>query len=227
MSTASTLTSAQFAALVKPGAYISDVKVTGSISWNVPNVTLRNVQFDTVELTPGADGAKLLGVKGRAFYIWGVSHWEIGEASVFDGGGVTSDSKLWDRGGTVGTDWVIRDSTFRNFYSSDPADHNQAIFVGSSTNGLIENNDFENNGNTGHIFVSSFGTNAITAGATAVTPSVCIRGNTFGPTHGAFFSVNVHPNEIPDFAQISIEPGQSSLVELSSNPAFVHVCPPR
>lgn len=227
-SSVETITPAQFAVLVKPGAVIRDKKVSGAIGWSVPDVTLINVEFDTVDLNPGADGAQLLGVTGRAFYVWGVNGWLIGQDSVFDGKGVTADCKLWDKDGVVGRDWTVADSTFRNYFvpniGQPGADHCQAIFVGSSLEGTIVNNRFDNNGNTAHVFVSTWGYNAY-EGKPVTVPSVVVKGNTFGDTHGAYFAVNVHSGEIPLYADVFVEPGQPSVKKLCSNDAFVRVAP--
>ena len=82
---------------------------------------------------------------------------------------------------------MIRNNTFMNFYANDPATHSEAIYVGYSTNGLIENNTFTNNGNTGHVYFTYFGT-ASSEGAPASNTyprNMCVRGNTF----------NAHPRQ--------------------------------
>jgi len=89
--------------------------------------------------------------------------------------------------------------------------------MGSCKEGVVRNCVFEDNGNTGHIFVSSFG-------ATSGTPSVCISGNRFGNTHGAYFSVNIHPDEIPLTAKVYVQPGQPTVASLCSRPQFVREC---
>ena len=57
---------------------------------------------------------------------------------------------MWDDpAGDTPSGWVFRNNTFRNFYMAPiRASHSQAIYVGYSTNGLIEGNTFENNGKT-------------------------------------------------------------------------------
>lgn len=235
--TVETITATQFNSLVRQDAQIKDKRVvtaTGalsSIGWSVPGVHLTNVEFDAITLNPGADGAALAQVKGRAFYIWGVNDWSI-DHSVFDGQGRTDDCKLWDWSGVVGRRWAIRDSIFRHFSNdADPASHNQAIFVGSSLDGVIERNAFDDNGNTAHIFVSTWGINQ-SQGKPVTVPSVKIRGNTFGPTHphpqtgAAWFSINVHPQEIPSGAAVCIESGQPTVKPLCNRAEFVKgACP--
>ena len=78
---------------------------------------------------------------------------------------------------------------------SYPADHNAACF-------LIENNSFSNNGNTSHIFFTWFGNTADPS--TSYPRNMCVRGNTFGPTHGAYYDVNLR-GEIPTSANIKVE----------------------
>ncbi len=207
-----TITVAQFNALVGAGnTTIKDKKVLGWVGWTAPNVTLQNVEFDGVDLKPGADGARLHGVKGSRFLIQGVNNWIIDEGSVFDGAGVNTDCIIRGWEGSIGSDWAVRDSFIRNYWvpgMSPSTEHCQGIFLGSSRNGVVEGNHFDSNGNSGHIFISSWGYQA------SAVPNVKIRGNTFGPVIQAYYSINVHPQEIPQTAAVCVQQGQPTVAPL-------------
>ena len=88
--------------------------------------------------------------------------------------------------------------------ASDQSAHSQAIYVGYSTNGLIEGNTFENNGTTSHIFFTWWGE---TANPSSSYPrNICVRNNTFrdGPDVFHYYDVNFRA-EIPSSAGIVIE----------------------
>ena len=215
---ASTLTPAQFEARAVPGATISNAHVTGWVTITNPNVTVDHVDFDGgFTIQPAADDLHVVGGSAQSFYLWGAKRAVI-DGTVFDGKGVTDDAKLWGSGGKLPS-LTLRNCVMRHFsHDADSSSHNQALFIGSSESVIVEGCRFEDNGNTGHLFVSSFGVN------TAVPGYVCIRRNTFGDTHGAYFAVNVHPDEIPTSARVYVEPGQSTVKPLASNSAFVRAC---
>jgi len=181
-------------------------------------VTVQNVDFDGgLTIQPSADDLHVYGGSAQSFYLWGAKRAVI-DGTVFDGKGVTDDAKLWGSGGKLPS-LTLRNCVMRNFsHDSDPSSHNQALYIGSSESVVVENCRFDDNGNTAHLFVSSFGVNS------AVPGYVCIRGNTFGNTHGAYYSVNVNPSEIPTSAHVYVEPGQSSVKPLVTNPAFARPC---
>ncbi len=226
--TVDTLTVAEFNRLTIAGSTIRNAKIVNadgtvaSISWTAKNVTLVNVEFDYCVLQPGADGARFLGVKGRSFNLNGINNWEIGDNSVFDGQSRTTDAIIRGWNGVIGGPWTIHDSFFRNYSvpgMSPSTEHCQAIFVGSSHGGIIENCHFDSNGNSGHLFISSWGYNA------SAVPDVKIRGNSFGQTW-AYYSVNVHPDEIPATAPVCVSSSQPSIVTLCSRGVFVKgTCP--
>jgi hypothetical protein len=85
---------------------------------------------------------------------------------------------------------------------------------------LIEGNTFTNNGNTSHIFFSYFGTAAYegTSPSSTYPRNMCVRGNTFNETHGAYYDVNFR-EEIPSNANIKIQRDASS-----TDPEFYADC---
>ncbi len=132
------------------------------------------------------------------------------KVNTFDGKGIRSDNKIWDLpAGDVPRGWIIRNNTFKNFWvAADPSDHSQAIFVGTSADGLIEGNSFINNGTTAHLFFSYWGGNPNPS--SSYPRNICVRGNTFGPSTGApahFFALNFR-SEIPVSSGIRIAPGR-------------------
>ena len=121
---------------------------------------------------------------------------------MLDGRGQSSGIKMWDKpAGNTPDGWVIRNNTFQNFYMSDGS-HTQALYVGYATNGVIEGNTFTNNGNTAHIFFTWFGSTANSS--TSYPRNICVKGNTFGPTHTAYWDINLR-DEIPLSARIPIQ----------------------
>jgi hypothetical protein len=216
-STSVTLTPVQFDQRATTGATIENAHVTGSVTIRNPGVNLRNVDFDGVfTVEPSADDLNVHGGSATSFYLWGAKRVVI-DGTVFDGKGVTDDAKLWGRDGKLPS-LTLRNCVMRNFYNPDPSAHTQAVFIGSSESVVVEGCTFENNGNTAHLFVSSFGASI------AVPQYVCIRNNVFKDTHGAYYSVNVHPDEIPATARVFVQPGQASLKPLSSRPVAVREC---
>ena len=133
-----------------------------------------------------------------------------------------SSNKIWDSpAGNTPDGFVIRNNTIRNFFvAADSSAHSEGIFVGYSTNGLIDGNTFENNGNTSHIFFSWWGTAGYQGQnpATIYPRNICVRGNSFGATHGAYFDVNFR-EEIPSNANITIQRDASS-----TKPQFYGTC---
>ncbi len=228
--TVETITKAQFDALVRAGATIRDKKIVNpdgtlaDIGWGVSNVTLANCEFSGVYLVAGSSGARLLSVKARRFVCDGTSDWEVAEGSLFDGKGVTADCILRGYNGVVGSNWAVRDTTFKNFFTPNMApgpnqDHCQCIFIGSSHNGVVERCNFSDSGNSALLFVSSWGYNA------SAIPDVKIRNNVFGQTW-AYFSVNVHVDEIPITAPVCVQAGQPTVKALCSRDGFVKAaCP--
>ena len=129
---------------------------------------------------------------------------------------------MWDNpAGNTPDGFVIRNNTLRNYYVGPCCDtHSEAIFIGYSTNGLIEGNTFTNNGTTAHILFSWWGTAAYQGAAPSTTypRNICVRGNTFGPRAGAYSDISIN-EAIPTTANIKIQRNASS-----TNPAFLGTC---
>jgi hypothetical protein len=122
--------------------------------------------------------------------------------------------------------WIIENSTFKN-YAPTPGQcstqHTEAFYIGArSTNGIIRNNVFTNSGNTAHIFFTWFG-----AGCTGYSPicspdNICVEGNTFGPTWGAYYDTNAR-DELSASLNISIDPAQGA--SLAGPSQWIRACP--
>ena len=139
----------------------------------------------------------------------GADNWTISN-STFDGRMVDNQNLIWDAPGGNGSDgWKITGNTLKNYYiAADPSVHAEALYVGGySSNGLIANNTFTNNGNTGHIFFTWFGNTGTTA---AYPRNICVKGNTFNQTWTAYYSIDWR-TEIPTSANIHIDPSNIQL----------------
>jgi hypothetical protein len=211
-----TMTSAQCnSAAGVSGATIQNVTVTGGCSAGGSNVTFSNV---TVQGTLGmGNGTHVTGSTLRKFQAFGADNWVI-ENSVLDGAGLVANNEIWDSGsGHPASGWTIRNNTIKNYYvASNPGTHSEGIYNGYSANGLIEGNTFTNNGNTGHIFFTWFGSTANSS--TSYPRNICVRGNTFGPTHGAYVDINFR-SEIPTSSGIKIQSNATT-----TSPQFYGAC---
>lgn len=209
-----------FQAALKPGAVFKDITVAGSVHIAVPDVTLQNVTLRGIDFDPGSDGSRMIGCNARAFYISGPDDIVIQE-TVFDGQGDEEGCIIWDKpAGDTPKRWKLQGCTFRNFYAPDPA-HTQALYLGYSEDGLVESCHFDNNGNTAHVFLTWFGN--LAKPSMSYPRRICIRANTFGPTHTAWYSINVLA-EVPTASGICIEPGQPSVKPLSNRNDLERVC---
>jgi hypothetical protein len=211
--------------LVHPPSGAASFGVDGGLVLKRAGVMLQGAQVaGTIDFDPGSDGSSFVGGSAHGFGIFGADDITI-RGSSFDGQGQVKDSQIWDEPAGAAPDrFRIIGNTFQNFYIGEGSDvHSQAIFVGYSTNGLIEGNRFTNNGTTSHIFLSWFGTEANPA--ESYPRNICIRDNTFGPTHGAFSAVNLR-REIPLSSDISVDP--SNVLErgvgLLSDDRFARSC---
>ena len=214
-----TISPSQFSARATSGATISNVVVTGSISLNNPNVTVQNATIQGgVTFNKGASGSKLINSKANHVAIWSADNILL-DGNLLDGEGQVKDGiTMWDQpSGDPPSGWVFRNNTFKNFYIGEGSDvHSQAIYVGYSTDGLIEGNTFTNNGTTSHIFFTWFG--GVADPGSSWPRNICVRGNTFNQLHGAYYDVNFR-SEIPSSAGIVIERDASS-----TSPQFYGSC---
>jgi hypothetical protein len=175
----------------RPGLRLDGANVTGGVLF-----------------TETARGSSFVNGSADSFAIFGADDVLV-EGSTFEGHGEVKDGAIiWDEPtGNTPDGWVIPGNTFRNFYIDNGQDvHSQAIYVGYSTDGLIENT-FTNNGTTSHIFFTWFGN--LAEPSTSFPRNICVRGNTFNETHGAYYDVNFRA-EIPVSANIKIQRNASS-----------------
>ena len=204
--------------LVRPAAGPLSFAVSGDVVLRRPNLVIDGLRFTgRVEFDPAAIASKLLNSSALGFNLFGPDDVLI-QGNTFDGQGRVSSNQIWDSpAGNTPDRWVIRNNTFRNYFiADDPLSHSEAIFVGYSSNGLIEGNTFTKNGTTSHIFFSWFGS---TANPSVSYPrNMCVRGNTFNETAGAFVAINFR-EEIPANAGIVVQRNASSAV-----PAFWGKC---
>jgi len=189
--------------LVRPGPGQTSFAVTGGLQISRPSVAIERASLaDTIEFRPSASGSSLRSSAALGFFIYGADDILL-QGNTFDGRGIRKDTIIWDEpAGNAPDGWVIRDNVFRNYYTSDPDDHSQAIYVGYSTDGLIEGNTFTNNGNTSHIFFTWFGN--LANPTTSYPRNICVRRNTFNETAGAYYDINYRA-EIPVTANIRIQ----------------------
>jgi len=195
--------------LVRPSAGNASFSVEGNVGIERPKVVIDGARISgLIEFQPGAVGAKLLNSSALGFNVFGPDDIVL-QGNTFDGQSRVSSNQLWDSpAGNTPDNWVISNNTFRNYYiAGDPLSHSEAIFVGYSTHGLIENNTFTNNGTTSHVFFSYWGTAAYegASGSTTYARDMCVRGNKFNQTAGAFLDVNFR-DEIPSNANIVVQP---------------------
>jgi hypothetical protein len=164
-------------------------------------------------LTMTRSGLTVERVSARALSVYGASNVTVRDSTFDNGGNVPANQSIIENASNL----QILNNTFRNFYGRAAETHSEALFFGAGSSGLIEGNLFENNGNTAHIFFTWWPTYG------SWPHDVCVRGNTFGPTAGAYFSVNMR-EEIPTSSNIRIAPGQPTVAGLSANQSFVRSC---
>jgi hypothetical protein len=70
-----------------------------------------------------------------------------------------------------------------------------------------DSNTFVDNGTTAHVFFTWWGSTANSA--TSYPRRICVRGNTFGALHGAYYDLNFRA-EIPTSSGIAIDPAQGA-----------------
>jgi hypothetical protein len=187
---------------VRPPLGQTSFAVSGDITMKRENVTIDGARVDGgIDFEPGSDGSAFIEGASAGFGIFGADDILL-RGNVFDGQGIRKDNPIWDRpAGSTPDRFRIIGNTFENFYDDRGEDvHSQAIFVGYSTDGLIDGNTFINNGSTAHIFLSYWGELAESPNAVAaqsIPRKICIRRNTFGPVHGAWYAVNFREEVTP------------------------------
>ena len=174
--------------------------VTGDITVNRPSLRIEGATVQgIVGFQSGASGSSLVNSHAMGFDIFGADGVAI-EGNDLDGRGTVFQNHIWDAGGDTPDGWDVRGNSLSNFYHGD--DHSEALFIGYSRNGLVEGNTFTNNGTTAHIFFSWWGD--VADPGSSYPRNICVRGNTFNQTAGAYFDVNFRA-EIPTSADIKIQ----------------------
>jgi hypothetical protein len=174
--------------------------ITGDVTITRPDLRIEGATVDgTVGFHAGASGSSLLNSHAMGFDIFGADNVVI-EGNDLDGRGTVFQNHIWDAGGDTPDGWAIRGNSLSNYYHGD--DHSEALFIGYSRNGVVEGNTFTNNGTTAHIFFSWYG--GIADPNVSWPRNICVRGNTFNATAGAYFDVNFR-EEIPTSANIKIQ----------------------
>jgi hypothetical protein len=189
-----TISSSQCASLAsQSGTTIANVTINGGCTVTATNITFDNVTASGgIEFRPTAHGGKLLRSRVLSFYIFGADNIVVDGTDVNCNGQVKDGTITWDEpAGNPPNNWTIKNGSYKNCVDTKPDDHSQAIYIGYSVGGLVENTTFTNNGSTSHIFLTNFGNQF---NGSSYPRNICIRGNTFGSTGGAFFDINFHAN---------------------------------
>ena len=136
-------------------------------------------------------------------------------------GNVYAQNFMGGDGNDPSVGWIIENSTFENYVPTQggcDVDHSEAFYIGArSTNGIIRNNVFTNNGNTAHIFFTWFGDGCTGYAPNCSPDNICVEGNSFGQTWtgvappGAYYDINSRV-ELPSSLDISIDPAQGASI---------------
>jgi hypothetical protein len=201
---------------------------TTLIGINIPNTPGNsdlNSQGYNIDFEKDCNGCALYNSTIRTFSIWGSDGVTI-EGNTIDANGTDSSIEIQDVGNSDGgTNIVIRNNIIKRFFTDFiVGSHSEGLNIGGWTDGItVEGNTFTDNGTTSHIFFTYWGTSAYLGADSHTTypRNACVRGNTFGPTHGAYFDIN-YREEIPyPQANIKIDPGQNAS---TTNPEFNANC---
>jgi len=189
-----TITPSEFASGAVAAATIANVTVTGSVTIDVPDLTLRGSEIQgTINLGPHADHVVIVDSRAVGFEAAGSDN-IVMDRNVFDGGrGKLCQNFIWpgpDRDPSDG--WTITRNTFRDYQCGNP--HSEALYIAAyAEHGLIEHNTFVNNGNTGHIFFTwcSWDDDCASWGGGYKDPhDWSVRGNTFRDTWTADYAIS-------------------------------------
>lgn len=222
--TLTTITPSQFQSRATSGASISNVHVTGSVSVSATNVAISNSAFDgDVSFTPSAGGSSLRGSSALGFDIDGADGIVI-ENNHFDGQGRRANNHIWDTpAGNSPSNWVLRGNDFRNYYIDPCCNvHSEALYVGYSDHGLIEGNTFVNNGNTAHLFFTWFGN--LASPPQSDPHDICVRGNTFGAKHDAYFDINTRDELNPLTLNLKVDPTSNKFTQGVDDSRLLATC---
>lgn len=169
---------------VRPVAGQATFTVNGDVSeFTRANVTIQRAVFRSELLVnASADNLTIEDSKLQFFYLrqGGVANFTL-QRSLVDGENVHNQNWMYDA-----SNFRFLNNTFVRFNdTSDPNNHSEAIFVAAGNkDGLIQGNVFDNNGRTGHLFFSWWGGSE--ANSTTWPTRICVKGNTFRNTNGAY-----------------------------------------
>jgi hypothetical protein len=128
-----------------------------------------------------------------------------------------------DPAGSTPDNWVVSNNSFTGYHFTAADPHSQALYLGYSTNGLVEGNTFNNNGDTSHIFVTWFGN--LASSPSSDPHDICIRGNTFtNQVNGLSADVNFRAELNAATDNISVDPDQSTDNGLDDSTGHVRNC---
>lgn len=212
---------------VQPAAGATSFAVSGTLDIQRPGLAIRGAKLaGTITFEPGSDGSSFMNGAAMGFYIMGADDITV-RGNAFDGQGIVNQNLIWDQpAGATPDRFRVEDNSFKHFYdASDPTVHSEALYIGYSKDGLVQNNTFDDNGNTSHIFFTWFGNQADPS--SSYPTNICVRGNTFGATHGAYYAVNLR-EEIPASTNIAVEAPPSNTLLASvgfiTNAAMMRPC---
>jgi hypothetical protein len=160
------------------------------------------------------------------------SEWSGGQGSTREQNcvGNVYSQNLFNGGPTDPTEnWLIENSVFRNYMDREGStcqiDHSEAFYIGGgSKNGTIRNNDFINNGSTGHIFFTWFGGGCGSPSDACYPDDICLEGNTFTLVYNDYYDIQARI-EIPLTQSIHIDPAQDLDMPGNFADSWMHRCP--
>jgi hypothetical protein len=200
------ITNATSCALSNEVEYIN---VAGTAQFTSISISAVGVIFDHFRIMSELTMASRLTVR-NSYVFHGISassgqdDWTV-DASELDGDLNVDNQEI---GGTstsnYGERWVIRDSNIHGFYfSPNPSVHSEAFYIQRyAQHGLIEGNDFYDNGTTANLFFTWWDVNQ----QAAYPFDMCVRNNTFQATR-SFYDIDMRYQEMnPITQQIKVDP---------------------
>ena len=169
---------------------VIDHAVTGDLTLAGENVTIRHSVLRDVVVGASGSGFVIEDSQVHAFNIDGANNWVI-RRDIVDFKGISYNGY---NGGSImynAKSWKILDSTFRGAYViANPSQHSEAWFIGAGNDdGLIQGNTFDDNGTTGHLFFTWWGSEP----GVNDPRNICVTGNTFTRSHNRFLSIDMRP----------------------------------
>ncbi len=195
------------------GNEVQFVNTAGTAQFSSLSVTAVGITLDHLRIMSELTMANRLTVK-NSYIFHGISassgqdDWTI-DATELDGDLNVDNMEI---GGTstsnYGERWVVKNSNIHGFYySPNPSVHSEAFYIQRyAQHGLIENNDFYDNGTTGNLFFTWWDQNV----QSAYPFDMCVRGNTFVASR-SFYDIDMRYQEInPITQQIKVDPDSNN-----------------